>query len=177
MGRQTMMRPALLALAIMLAPSVGGLAVAQADTMKECSLKYQAAKKAGTLNGATWKSFRAAQCSSGATAATPAAGAAANTAATTAAPATVAPAAPAAPASASVGKAAPAASAPVAVGNASFPSTVNSKYASLSPGKARMQSCLDQYNANKASGANGGMKWIQKGGGYYSVCNKRLKGG
>jgi hypothetical protein len=36
--------------------------------------------------------------------------------------------------------------------------------------------CLDQYNANKASNGNGGLKWIQKGGGYYSECNKRLRG-
>ena len=36
--------------------------------------------------------------------------------------------------------------------------------------------CLDQYRANKANGANGGPKWIEKGGGYYSECNKHLKG-
>jgi hypothetical protein len=30
--------------------------------------------------------------------------------------------------------------------------------------------------ANKASSANAGLKWIEKGGGYYSECNKRLKG-
>jgi hypothetical protein len=23
---------------------------------------------------------------------------------------------------------------------------------------------------------NGGLKWIQRGGGYYSMCNKHLKG-
>lgn len=57
-----------------------------------------------------------------------------------------------------------------------FPSTVLSKYSTLSAGKARMQTCLDQYNANKASNNNGGLKWIQKGGGYYSQCNARLKG-
>lgn len=39
-----------------------------------------------------------------------------------------------------------------------------------------MHTCLDQYHANKAGGGNGGLKWIQKGGGYYSECNKRLKG-
>ncbi|WP_409567444.1 hypothetical protein [Methylobacterium sp. J-092] len=41
-----------------------------------------------------------------------------------------------------------------------------------------MHTCLDQYNANKAAAGganNGGMKWIEKGGGYYSVCNKGLK--
>jgi hypothetical protein len=39
-----------------------------------------------------------------------------------------------------------------------------------------MHTCLDQYNANKASNASRELKWIQKGGGYYSECNKRLKG-
>ena len=39
-----------------------------------------------------------------------------------------------------------------------------------------MHTCLDQYRANKASGGNGDLKWIEKGGGYYSQCNKRLKG-
>ena len=71
--------------------------------------------------------------------------------------------------------AAPAA-APVAVGNAVFPSAVDSKYSTDSAGKARMLTCLDQYKANKANNGNGGLKWIQKGGGYYSECNKRLKG-
>jgi hypothetical protein len=61
-------------------------------------------------------------------------------------------------------------------GNAVFPSAVSSKYSGESAGKARMHTCLDQYNANKANGGNGGLKWIQKGGGYYSECNKHLKG-
>src|ERR1700733_7484234 len=66
--------------------------------------------------------------------------------------------------------------APVSVGNAVFPSAVSSKYSSDSAGKARMLTCLDQYHANKTSNGNGGLRWIQKGGGYYSECNKRLKG-
>jgi hypothetical protein len=37
-----------------------------------------------------------------------------------------------------------------------------------------MHTCLEQYKANKASGGNGSLEWIQKGGGYYSECNKRL---
>jgi hypothetical protein len=37
-----------------------------------------------------------------------------------------------------------------------------------------MQTCLDQYRANKAANTNAGLKWIQKGGGYYSECNRRL---
>ena len=56
--------------------------------------------------------------------------------------------------------------APAPVGNAVFPSAVNPKYASESAGKARMHTCVDQYKANKATNANGGLKWIQKGGGY-----------
>jgi hypothetical protein len=56
-----------------------------------------------------------------------------------------------------------------------FPRAIDPKHASESPGKARMLTCLDQYRANKASNANGGLKWIQKGGGFYSECNRRLK--
>src|SRR6266436_4367321 len=65
---------------------------------------------------------------------------------------------------------------PAAAGNAVFPSAVDSKYAKETAGKARMHTCVDQYNANKTSNGNGGLKWIEKGGGYYSECNKRLKG-
>ena len=68
----------------------------------------------------------------------------------------------------------PATSAPV--GNAMFPNAISPKYSSESAGKARMHTCLDQYNANKTTNGNGGLKWIMKGGGYYSECNKHLKG-
>ena len=69
------------------------------------------------------------------------------------------------------------AAAPAApAGPAVFPSKVDPKYSKETEGKARMHTCVDQYNANKASNANGGMKWIQKGGGYYSECSKKLKG-
>jgi hypothetical protein len=57
-----------------------------------------------------------------------------------------------------------------------FPSAVNSKYASESAGKARLHTCADQYKANKATNANGGLKWVEKGGGYWSECDKHLKG-
>ena len=40
---------------------------AQALTMKECSAKFQEARTAGTLNGATWNTFRKAQCGAEAT--------------------------------------------------------------------------------------------------------------
>jgi hypothetical protein len=120
---------------------------AQALTMTECSAKYKDAKSAGTLNGMTWNDFRKAQCGSGAAAA---------------------PAA--APSAAAPSAAAPAASANAS--NAVFPSAVDSKYSKDSAGKARRETCLDQYRANKASNANGGLKC----GGYYSECTKKLKG-
>jgi hypothetical protein len=135
---------------------------AQALTAQECSAKYQAAKTAGTLSGQKWNDFRKAQCGSDAAAAPAAAPAAPK-------------AAEAKPAAAPKPSAAPAAS-PAPMGNAVFPTTVDPKYAKETPGKARMHTCVDQYNANKAGNANGGLKWIQKGGGYYSECTKKLKG-
>ncbi|ACK50639.1 conserved hypothetical protein; putative signal peptide [Methylocella silvestris BL2] len=143
---------------------------------KDCSEKYQAAKAAGTLNGLAWPQFYsqcAAEAKAGAAAAAPAAA--------PAAPVTAAPAAPAAPANplkpAATTAAKPAApAAPVAAGAAVFPSAISAAYANEKPGKQRMKTCLDQYHANKATGGNAGLRWIEKGGGYYSQCNARLKG-
>ncbi len=56
-----------------------------------------------------------------------------------------------------------------------FPTAVSPKYKNESAGKARRLTCLDQYRANKAANATGGLRWIEKGGGYYSECNRRLK--
>ena len=64
----------------------------------------------------------------------------------------------------------------VVAANAIFPSAVDSKYSNEKPGLARRKTCLDQYKANKATNANGGLKWLQRGGGYYSQCTKKLKG-
>jgi hypothetical protein len=142
---------------------------ASALTMKECSEKYKAAKAAG--NTAKWNDFRKSECGSDASA-TPAAAPATPPAATDAKPAAEPKAKKKAAKSESE---APAASAAPS-GPAVFPSAVSDKYSKESPGKARMHTCLDQYNANKANNSNGGLNWIQKGGGYYSECNKRLKG-
>lgn len=136
---------------------------AHALSMKECSAKFKAAKEGNTLNGQDWTAFRAAQC--GATPAAATAPAAAPTAAAATAPA---------PAATAPAKAAPAAAA--ASGPAVFPSVVSPKYANETAGRARLDTCLDQYKANKTTGANGGLHWIQKGGGYYSACSKHLKG-
>jgi hypothetical protein len=64
----------------------------------------------------------------------------------------------------------------VVAANAVFPTAVDAKYSSEKPGRARRKTCLDQYKANKATNANGGLRWLQKGGGYYSQCVKKLKG-
>jgi hypothetical protein len=136
---------------------------AQALTMPECSAKYKAAQTAGTLNGQKWNDFRKAECGD---AARPAATTAAAPASADAKPAEAKPAAPK-----------PATPAPVATGPATFPTAIDPKYAKETPGKARLHTCVDMYNANKSGTGNGGLKWIQKGGGYYSECTKRLKGG
>jgi hypothetical protein len=117
----------------------------QALTTRECGAAYRAAQQSGTLGGMSWQEFRKARCGPGA-----------------------------APTAAPEPGPAPGGSAYLPRG-AVFPSTVSPKYGNETPGKARMHTCLDQYRVNKASNANGGLKWIQKGGGYYSECNRRLK--
>jgi hypothetical protein len=139
--------------AVSVAALAAGLSVmftpsAGALTMKECSAKYQAAKAAGTLGNQKWSDFRKSECGTDATAA----------------PTATTPATPAA-----------ATAAPKAAGAPVFPTAVSPKYSKESAGKARMHTCLDQYKANQATNANGGLKWIEKGGGYYSECNKQLK--
>jgi hypothetical protein len=125
---------------------------AYALTIQECSVKYKAAQSDGTLKGMKWNEFRKAECGADAAAAAPA-------------PAAAPPATKRA--TTGLGSLARA-------GDAAFPTAISPKYAKESAGKARMHTCLDQYNANKASNGNGGLKWIQKGGGYYSECNRRL---
>lgn len=135
-------------------------APAQALTTQECSAKYQAAKKDGSLGTMKWNDFRKAQCGADA--------------APAAAPTAAAPAAPAEPKQAKTE--APAAAPALPAGPAIYPNAVDPKYAKETPGKARLHTCVDQYNANKTTNGNGGLKWIQKGGGYYSECTKKLKG-
>ncbi|MGO4386037.1 hypothetical protein AB4Y85_00725 [Microvirga sp. 2YAF29] len=129
---------------------------ASALTMKECSDKYKAAQAGGTLGAMKWNDFRKAECGM------------------TAAPATTGAVTPQTQAKPSTGQP----NAPLVRGNVVFPTTVSSKYSTESVGKARMHTCLDQYKANQAAGgtSNGGLKWIEKGGGYYSQCNAHLKG-
>jgi hypothetical protein len=135
-------------------------APANALTTQECSAKYQAAKKDGTLGTMKWNDFRKAQCGADATPAAAPAAAPAPAPATTAAKKETTTPMPS----------------PLPTSNAVFPNAVDPKYAKETAGKGRMYTCVDQYNANKATNANGGMKWIEKGGGYWSQCSKHLKG-
>ena len=57
-----------------------------------------------------------------------------------------------------------------------FPTGVDPKYSKETPARARLKTCSAQYKINKAKDANGGLPWIKKGGGYWSECNKKLKG-
>ena len=138
-------------------------AQAKNKTVKECEAEWKAAEAAKTTGGKKRAEFIASCRQEQAPAAA-------------AAPAAPPPAAAPAPAPKPAAKKETPMAPPAMAGNAVFPSAVSSKYSKESAGKARMHTCLDQYNANKANSANGGLKWIQKGGGYYSECNKRLKG-
>ena len=134
--------------ALVAAASIAAMPVS-ALSMRECSAAYKAARGSNTLGGMSWQEFRKAKCGPGAPAPGVGQGAA---------------------------KGGPGAGGSAYLPGAIFPSAVAPKYRDETPGKARMHTCLDQYRLNKTSNANGGLKWIQKGGGYYSECNRRLKG-
>lgn len=115
-------------------------------SMADCSAKYKSAQESGL--SLKWNDFRKAECGPGAD---PVA---------LSTDGTQEPAAPSIPAPKGV----------------SFPRTVSAKFSSEAPAKARMHTCLEQYYANKQNNSLGGLRWIQKGGGYYSLCNAKLKG-
>ena len=131
--------------------AVFGLGASQASalTMKECSAKYKLAQKDGSAKDMKWNDFRKAQCGADATAEPD-----------------VSEAADEEPEKATV-------SAPKGV---KFPKAIAAKYSAESPGKGRLHTCVDAYHENKAANTLNGLKWIQKGGGFYSLCNTRLKG-
>jgi len=154
----------LLFASVALALGISAQSPATALTMKECSAKYKAAQKAGTLKGMKWNDFRKAEC-----------GTDAKPVSTTSAPAPTKKTKAPTPTKQTKKAKTKSASTPKPT-TAVFPTKIDPKYSKESPGKARQKTCVDQYNANKAKNANGGMKWIEKGGGYWSECNKRLKG-
>jgi hypothetical protein len=144
---------------------------ANALSQKDCSAKYAAAKADGSAGTKSWNDFRKLECASNsaAEAAEPAAKDTAPADKKAAPPAQTAAAKPAA-------KPVPAAATTASATGAVFPKTIATAFAQESAGKSRLHTCLEQYKTNKATNSNGGLKWIQKGGGYYSECNKQLKG-
>lgn len=166
-------RFALAALALSCATALSA-PTAHALSAKECHASFAAARTAGTLDGQSYKQFKVAKCDAAAAPATTTAPAAATPAEAPKEAATT----PATPATAPTATttAAPAAAA-VTTAGVVFPNAIAPQYAKLSAGKGRMKTCLDQYNTNKTSNGNGSLKWIQKGGGYYSQCNTHLKAG
>ena len=58
-----------------------------------------------------------------------------------------------------------------------FPTAISPKYENEKDlDKARTKTCADQFTANKATKANGGLVWVERDGGYYAECIIRLKG-
>ena len=56
-----------------------------------------------------------------------------------------------------------------------YPSSISPFHAGEEPQEAYLNTCYDQFKANREINANGGLKWSQNGGGYYSECLKRLQ--
>lgn len=143
--------------------------LAQDATMKQCGERWQAAKSAGTSAGTTWPKFLA-ECRAGKPTEAKATNAAA---AKPAEPAEAAETKSGAERAATAPK--PKTAAPQPKGKIVFPASVAAKHASLRPSQARQKTCGEQFRANKADGANGGLRWLEKGGGYWSLCNAKLK--
>jgi hypothetical protein len=150
---------ALCAAAVCAAVAFSAAPASAQSRLKTCNDEWKAMKANNTVGDKKYADFRK-EC----------------LARSAAAPAAQQPAPGATAAAPPATKPAPRGAAPSAAGEPVFPTAVSPKYASESADKARMHTCLDQYNENKASNGNGGLNWIQKGGGYYSQCNKRLKG-
>ncbi|RUW89062.1 hypothetical protein [Mesorhizobium sp. M7A.F.Ca.US.010.02.1.1] len=131
------------------------VAPASALTMKECGETYRTAKEGGTLNGMDWTAFRKEKC--------------ATSAADSVSEDTV-------KTKPHTKKETSAAVAPtLAPAGVTFPTTLAAEFKTEKPAKARMKTCLQGYHGNKDAGTLNGLRWIQKGGGYYSLCNAKLK--
>lgn len=123
------------------------LAQAKGLSMQQCSAKYKSAQESGLADGIKWNAFRKSECGPGAD------------------PDVVK----------TVSSKEPPAPTITAPRGVTFPSGIAAKYNNEKLGKARLHTCLDQYYSNKSADRLNGLRWIQKGGGYYSLCNARLK--
>ena len=163
---------------------------AAGPSLAECSTRYKAAKSDGALGSMTWNEFRKAGCVAEATVAPApkAKQAAANAASSGNAAVSEQECSVRYQAAKGSGKLGGMtwnefrkAGCPTAIvgprtsllSDPVYPNSVAKKYAGESSGRARLLTCRDQYNANKAAGRTE-LKWTEEGGGYYSECNKRL---
>jgi hypothetical protein len=131
------------------------------NVMKACGDKWRAVREAETAKGVTWPQYLS-RCRAETSAVRTGASAAEGKA-----DGAKAGAAGAVPADK------PAAA--VVTGKIVFPDHVAPRHASERPALARQRTCADQFKANKATGGNAGLKWIERGGGYWSRCNAHLK--
>lgn len=138
---------------------------AGAMSLKECSALYQTAKADGTLGTMNWTEFRTARCAGGQVQAKGAAAGdtkgAVQGAATPLAAQAMAPGTPV----------------KQMVPDSLFPDAVDPKFAAEKPTLARLHTCAVAYRSAKQAQALNGLRWIQKGGGFYSLCNRKLKAG
>ncbi|RUW59189.1 hypothetical protein [Mesorhizobium sp. M7A.F.Ca.US.008.03.1.1] len=144
-----------LAILAVTALAAWGVTPASALTMKECGENYRTAKEGGTLNGMDWAAFRKEKCTTPAADSVSADTIKNETQQVKQISAAVAPT--------------------LAPAGVTFPTTLAAEFKTEKPAKARMKTCLQGYHGNKDAGTLNGLRWIQKGGGYYSLCNARLK--
>ena len=115
-------------------------------SFKTCGEKYRAAKADGSLGERKWTEFRSDVC-----------GIAASTAQ----------------------KRSPVVQSEAAASEmlrrVAFPGEVAKEFADQKPAQQRMRTCLKSYHSNKQAGTLAGLRWVQKGGGYYSQCTAKLK--
>lgn len=168
-----MVRSNVMLLAAALAAAGASHAAAADSVMVQCGQQYQAAKAAGTLDGAGWGQFRT-ECAArlkaqptAATPATPAPAIAATPAAPVAAAAPTTPAPVATPAPMAV--ASPAAPAPMAAAPADAPRAGGGMAAM----HQRQKQCGAEWTSQKATlvAQTPGLTWPK----YWSQCNARLK--
>jgi len=56
-----------------------------------------------------------------------------------------------------------------------FPANLAKEFSDRKPWEARMRTCLKTYREAKKAGTLFGVRWVEKGGGYYSLCSARLR--
>lgn len=135
---------------VLLSAGIAGAAEAgEQMTFKACGEKYRAAKADGSLGERKWTEFREAVCG-------------------------IKPAQKAIRSASPVMPASEAAGAEI-LRRVAFPATLSGEFSGQTPSQQRMRTCLKSYHANKDAGTLSGLRWVQKGGGYYSLCSARLK--